>query len=55
MLLCFIHGPPVFSILGCDPPKDEQHNCSSAQLQSLQRYRVDVMAALNASGPRPGV
>lgn len=33
--------------LGCDAPKK---NCSPKQLASFQQYRVDMMAALNASG-----
>ena len=40
--------------LGCDPPKG---TCSTLQLASFQQYRLDMMAALNASGiyrPRAG-
>lgn len=41
--------------LGCDPP--HKGNCSQKQLSSFQQYRLDTMAALNASGlfqPRSG-
>jgi hypothetical protein len=41
---------PAILALGCDPPKNQGKNCSSQQLQSFQQYRVDMMAALRASG-----
>ena len=36
--------------LGCDAPKNNGKNCSTAQLKSFQQYRLDTMAALKACG-----